>query len=115
MTYYAKLNERGAVTAVLQGAVADDSLVKISAEDYATVRAGGDYKMTGSKVVPDPEAAAIAASKVIPLTYKELRAAAYPPVTDFLDSVVKGDSVARQKYIDDCLAVKAKYPKPGQS
>ena len=70
---------------------------------------------SGCVRITDDEAAAISASQVIPLTYIELRAAAYPPFTDFLDSVVKSDSVARQKYIDDCLAVKAKYPKPGQS
>ena len=45
-------------------------------------------------------------------TYQELRRAAYPPITDFLDSVVKSDPAARQKYIDDCLAVKSRYPKP---
>ena len=51
------------------------------------------------------------ATEPTPLTYRELRAAAYPPVADYLDSVVKGDSAAHQKYIEDCLAVKAKYPK----
>ena len=35
----------------------------------------------------------------------------YPPITDYLDGVVKGDQVQIQKYIDDCLAVKKKYPK----
>lgn len=44
--------------------------------------------------------------------YQELRAAEYPPATDYLDAVVKGDLVAQQAYIDACLAVKAKYPKP---
>ena len=66
----------------------------------------------GSVQITDDEAAEIAASKVIPPTYSELRRAAYPPVTDFLGSVVNGDPIARQKYIDDCLAVKAMYPKP---
>jgi len=36
----------------------------------------------------------------------------YPPIADYLDGIVKGDQVQVQKYIDDCLAVKAKYPKP---
>ena len=44
-------------------------------------------------------------------TYKELRAAAYPPVTDYLDGVVKGDAAQVQAYVDACLAVKAEYPK----
>ena len=36
----------------------------------------------------------------------------YPPMTDYLDGVVKGDQAQIAKYIADCLAVKAKYPKP---
>jgi uncharacterized protein (UPF0297 family) len=43
--------------------------------------------------------------------YKELRAKEYPPITDYLDGVVKGDQTQIQAYIDACLAVKAKYPK----
>jgi len=39
------------------------------------------------------------------------RAAEYPPITDYLDGVVKGDQTQIDKYIADCLAVKAKYPK----
>ena len=44
-------------------------------------------------------------------TYQELRASEYPPMTDYMDGVVKDDSVQIQNYIDACLAVKAKYPK----
>jgi hypothetical protein len=44
--------------------------------------------------------------------YKEQRAAEYPPVTDYIDGIVKGDQAQVQAYIDACLAVKAKYPKP---
>lgn len=44
--------------------------------------------------------------------YQRLRKAEYPPVTDYIDGVVKGDQVQIQAYIDACLAVKAKYPKP---
>jgi len=40
-----------------------------------------------------------------------LRAESYPPMADYLDAIVKGDEEQRQKYLDDCLAVKAKYPK----
>jgi hypothetical protein len=43
--------------------------------------------------------------------YFEKRAAEYPPMTDYLDGVVKGDQTQIDKYIADCLAVKAKYPK----
>jgi hypothetical protein len=44
--------------------------------------------------------------------YQRDRAAEYPPVTDYLDGIVKGDTAQVQAYIDACLAVKAKYPKP---
>ena len=43
--------------------------------------------------------------------YQRQRASEYPPITDYLDGVVKGDQTQIDKYIADCLAVKAKYPK----
>ena len=48
---------------------------------------------------------------VDPNAYKYKRASEYPPITDYLDGVVKGDQTQIDKYIADCLAVKAKYPK----
>ena len=44
-------------------------------------------------------------------TYAEKRRATYPPVTDYLDAVVKDDQAAIAAYIAACQAVKAKYPK----
>ena len=44
--------------------------------------------------------------------YQRDRAAEYPSITDYIDGVVKGDQAQIQAYIDACLAVKAKYPKP---
>jgi hypothetical protein len=43
--------------------------------------------------------------------YIDKRAAEYPPITDYLDGVVKGNQSQIDKYIADCQAVKAKYPK----
>jgi len=43
--------------------------------------------------------------------YIAKRASEYPPITDYIDGVVKGDQAQIDKYIADCLAVKAKYPK----
>jgi len=40
------------------------------------------------------------------------RAREYPPMTNYLDGIVKGNDAQVQAYIDACLAVKAKYPKP---
>ena len=48
---------------------------------------------------------------VDPNAYIAKRQAEYPPITDYLDGVVKGDQAQIDKYIADCLAVKAKYPK----
>ena len=45
------------------------------------------------------------------LIYAEKRASEYPPMTDYLDAIVKNDQAQIDKYIADCLAVKAKYPK----
>ncbi len=39
------------------------------------------------------------------------RAKEYPDFKEYLDGIVKGDDAQIQKYINDCLAVKAKYPK----
>jgi hypothetical protein len=43
--------------------------------------------------------------------YIAKRAAEYPPYTDYLDGIVKGDNAQVQAYIDACNAVKNKYPK----
>jgi len=44
--------------------------------------------------------------------YIAKRQAEYPPMTDYLDGIAKGDQAQINKYIADCQAVKAKYPKP---
>jgi hypothetical protein len=44
--------------------------------------------------------------------YQRDRAAEYPSINNYIDGVVKGDQAQIQAYIDACLAVKAKYPKP---
>jgi len=46
-----------------------------------------------------------------PNAYKAKRQAEYPPMTDYLDGVVKGDQAQVDAYIAACLAVKTKYPK----
>ena len=44
-------------------------------------------------------------------TYQELRAAAYPPFSVYLDGIVKGSAEQVQEYVDACLAVKERFPK----
>ena len=43
--------------------------------------------------------------------YQRQRANEYPDFKEYLDGIVKGDNTQIQKYINDCLAVKSKYPK----
>ena len=59
------------------------------------------------KTIWEAEQAALAKTQ-----YQRDRAKEYPPITDYVDGVVKGDQAQVQAYIDACLAVKAKYPKP---
>jgi hypothetical protein len=59
------------------------------------------------RAIKEAEKAALAATK-----YQRDRAAEYPSMIDYIDGIVKGDQAQVQAYIDACLAVKAKYPKP---
>ena len=68
----------------------------------------GAFDAQGNKVEIDLDAVN---AWVDPNAYKAKRVAEYPPITDYLDGVVKGDQTQIDKYISDCLAVKAKYPK----
>jgi hypothetical protein len=64
----------------------------------------------GSVQITDAEAVELR-PKPAELTYAQKRAPLYPPVTDYLDGIVKGDAAQVQAYIDACLAVKAQIPK----
>ena len=72
------------------------------------IRGDDAFDSTGNPVAYD-EAAVQAYIEAN--AYKGQRAAEYPPATDYLDGVVKGDQAQIDKYIADCLAVKAAYPK----
>lgn len=43
--------------------------------------------------------------------YQRDRAKEYPDFKEYLDGIVKGDQAQIDKYIADCLAIKAKFPK----
>jgi len=43
--------------------------------------------------------------------YADRRREEYPPITDYIDGIIKGDAKQVQNYIDSCLSIKAKYPK----
>jgi hypothetical protein len=44
--------------------------------------------------------------------YNVARAMEYPPISEYIDGIVKNDPVQVQNYIDTCNAIKLKYPKP---
>lgn len=76
--------------------------------NIVTMRGDVAYDKDNQEVTYDNNAVeALVASEA----YKELRAREYPPITDYIDGIVKGDNAQVQAYIDACLAVKAKYPK----
>ncbi len=70
----------------------------------------GDVAYNANEQVVEYDLAA-AQALVVANQYKAQRAKEYPPVTDYLDGIVKGDAAQVQAYIDACNAVKAKYPK----
>jgi len=73
-----------------------------------TIRGDVAYDKDEQEVTYDSNAVdALVASEA----YKAKRAAEYPPYTDYLDGIVKGDNTQVQAYIDACLAVKNKHPK----
>jgi hypothetical protein len=65
-----------------------------------------------ARIVADHAAMAVEREHMSRTQYQRDRAAEYPPMADYLDGIVKGDQAQVQAYIDACLAVKAKYPKP---
>jgi hypothetical protein len=81
----------------------DNSLHFLDSAEYEYLLPAGSVQIT------DAEAETL--RPVYTPTYAEKRASEYPPMTDYLDGVVKGDQAQIDKYIADCLAVKAKYPK----
>jgi len=74
----------------------------------ASIRGDEAFDAAGNPVAYDEAAvqAYMAAN-----SYKAKRAAAYPPITDYIDGIVKGDTAQVQAYIDACLAVKQEFPK----
>ena len=80
---------------------ADGSQDHIIPEDYIAITdAEADQLRTAN-----------AQSQFDALDYADKRRAEYPPITDYLDAVVKGDQAGIAAYIAACQAVKAKYPK----
>lgn len=71
--------------------------------------------LTDAELAEITQAQAIKNSELVELAktqYQRDRASEYPSINNYIDGVVKGDQAQIQAYIDACLAVKAKYPKP---
>ena len=75
---------------------------------YDDAVAKGDYKNRKQR---DEAEAQAKQDRIDNAPYNIKRAKEYPDYREYLDGIVKGDEAQKQKYIDDCLAVKAKYPK----
>jgi len=76
--------------------------------NVVTIRGDDAFDAEGNPVTYDEAAVqAYMDSKA----YIAKRQAEYPSFIDYLDGVVKGDQAQIDKYIADCQAVKAKYPK----
>jgi hypothetical protein len=87
-----------------------DDAVGITKDEYEALMLG---QSQGFPVVADEQGNPVLGQPTpMVRTYAESRQIAYPPIEDYLDGVVKGDAEQIQKYINDCLAVKARYPKP---
>jgi hypothetical protein len=84
-----------------------DAIYKLNS---SVVRTVGDvaYDADGNEVAYDK---AKVQAYVDAHAYIAKRASEYPPITDYIDGVVKGDQAQIDKYIADCLAVKARHPK----
>ena len=68
----------------------------------------GAFDKDGNKITIDM---GLVDAWVDPEAYKYQRASEYPDFKEYLDGIVKGDQDQIDKYIADCQAVKAKYPK----
>ena len=84
-----------------------DAIFKLN-PSVVTVR--GDVAYDKDENIVEYDKAAVQAY-VDAHAYIAKRAAEYPPITDYIDGVVKGDQAQIDKYIADCLAVKARHPK----
>jgi len=74
----------------------------------AVIRGDDAFDAEGNPVIYDE---ATVQAYIDSHAYIAKRQAEYPSFIDYLDGVVKGDQAQINKYIADCQAVKAKYPK----
>jgi len=73
-----------------------------------TIRGDDAFDTQGNSVTYDETAVQ---AYIDAHAYIAKRQAEYPPMTDYLDGIAKGDQEQINKYIADCQAVKSRYPK----
>ena len=73
-----------------------------------TIRGDDAFDADGNPVTYDE---AVVQAYIDAHAYIAKRQAEYPPFTDYLDGIAKGDQAQIDKYIANCLAVKERYPK----
>lgn len=83
-------------------------VIEITQELYNQLMA---EQSTGRQISSDENGMPITIEPIDTTDYKTKRGLAYPPFTDYLDGVVKGDQAQIDKYIADCLEVKTRFPK----
>jgi hypothetical protein len=76
--------------------------------NIAVIRGDDAFDADGNPVTYDES---VVQAYIDAHAYIAKRQAEYPPFTDYLDGIAKGDQAQINKYIADCQAVKAKYPK----
>ena len=76
--------------------------------NIVTIRGDNAFDAQGNPVIYDETAVQ---AYIDAHAYIAKRQSEYPPMTDYLDGIAKGDQAQINKYIADCQAVKAKYPK----
>ena len=107
MQKFYSLSTKGFYSVEFHGSGIPADAVEVSDEQYEAVVAGHAHIRLDEFNTPT-----LVAATPVTLSYAELRAMEYPPIADYLDGVVKNDQMQINKYIADCQAVKAKYPKP---
>lgn len=106
MHYYSK-SAKGFFNPAIVRDMPSDAL-PISEADWTALLEG---QAAGKEICFDVDGPPILIDPVDNRTYAQKREMEYPPMSDYLDGVVKGDQAQIDAYIAACLAVKAKYPK----
>lgn len=107
--YFSK-STTGFYTTDIHGDNMPEDIVEIDEELYRSIFEGlskGMALSSDSKGFP-----ILIEAPITQMPYTMSRLTEYPPITDYIDGIVKGDQAQVDAYIATCLAVKAKYPKP---